>query len=101
MSCGRTSVSVLRQHQHYGEVSADSLASISHYLRGLDFPARKQDLMRHARNNGADSAVMEVIEAMPDADYENTADVMKGYGEADNPPRGDGIGSLSGLRSPP
>ena len=26
--------------------------------------------MRQARNNGADRAVLKVIEAMPDADYE-------------------------------
>ena len=44
--------------------------------------------MRQARNNGADRAVLEVIEAMPDADYESMADVMKGYGEADNAPEG-------------
>jgi Protein of unknown function (DUF2795) len=51
----------------------------------IDFPARKEDLMRQAKNNGADAAaVMEDIEAMPEADYENMADVMKGCGEADD-----------------
>jgi hypothetical protein len=42
--------------------------------------------MRQATNNGADPSVMEVIEAMPDDNYETMADVMKGYGEADNAP---------------
>ena len=42
--------------------------------------------MRQARENGADRAVLEVIEAMPDEDYESMADVMKGYGEADDAP---------------
>ena len=65
-----------------------SPANVSHHLKGIDFPATKQDLMRQARNNGADRAVLEVIEAMPDADYESMADVMKGYGEADNAPEG-------------
>jgi hypothetical protein len=65
-----------------------SPANVSHHLRGIGFPARKQDLMRQARDNGADRAVMEVIEAMPDADYQDMADVMKGYGEADNAPEG-------------
>ncbi len=69
-------------------LSGHSPANVSHHLKGLDFPARKQDLMRQARNNGADRAVMEVIEAMPDADYQDMADVMKGYGEADNAPEG-------------
>jgi hypothetical protein len=65
-----------------------SPANVSHHLTGIGFPARKQDLMRQARNNGAERAVMEVIEAMPDADYQDMADVMKGYGEADNAPEG-------------
>ncbi|HZZ62849.1 MAG TPA: DUF2795 domain-containing protein [Roseiarcus sp.] len=63
-----------------------SPANVSHHLRGLNFPAHKQDLMRQATNNGADPSVMEVIEAMPDDNYETMADVMKGYGEADNAP---------------
>jgi hypothetical protein len=65
-----------------------SPANVSHHLKGLDFPARKQDLMRQARENGADRAVLEVIEAMPEGEYESMADVMKGYGEADNAPQG-------------
>jgi len=66
-----------------------SPANVSHNLKGVEFPARKQDLMRQARENGAEPAVLEVIEAMPDMDFETMADVMKAYGEADNaPPQG-------------
>lgn len=43
--------------------------------------------MRQARKNGAEPAVLEVIEAMPDMDFETMADVMKAYGEADNAPQ--------------
>jgi len=53
----------------------------------VEFPARKQDLMRQARENGAEPAVLEVIEAMPEGEYASMADVMKGYGEADEAPQ--------------
>lgn len=65
-----------------------SPANVSHHLKGIDFPANKQDLMRQVRENGADRAVIEVIEAMPDGEYQSMADVMKGYGEADDAPQG-------------
>ena len=42
--------------------------------------------MRQARENGAEPAVLEVIEAMPEGEYASMADVMKGYGEADDAP---------------
>lgn len=43
--------------------------------------------MRQARDNGADNDVLEVIEAMPEAEFESMADVMKAYGDADHPER--------------
>ena len=62
-----------------------SPANVSHFLKGIDFPAKKQDLMQQAKGNGAEPAVIEVIEAMPDEEFETMADVMKAYGEADHP----------------
>jgi hypothetical protein len=63
-----------------------SPANVSHFLKGIDFPANKDDLTRQAKRNGAEPAVLEVIEAMPDDDtFEDMADVMKAYGEADHP----------------
>lgn len=56
---------------------------MTHHLKGVDFPAHKQDLMRQAKHNRADDDVLEVIQSMPDVDFENMADVMKAYGEAD------------------
>ncbi len=42
----------------------------------------KQDLVAHARGAGAEAAVMDVLEAMPDREYGTMADVMEGFGEA-------------------
>ncbi len=62
-------------------VGGHSPANITHHLKGIDFPARRQDLERHAKKNGAGDDVLELIRAMPDQEYKNMADVMKGYGQ--------------------
>lgn len=63
-------------------VGGESPANVATYLKGIDYPANKQDLLRHARQNGAEQDVVDVLERMPEQQYLNMADVMKGYGEA-------------------
>ncbi|MFL5252543.1 MAG: DUF2795 domain-containing protein [Rhodopila sp.] len=58
-----------------------SPANITHYLKGMDFPASKQDLEKRAKDNGAEKEVLETIHGMPDGKFENMADVMKAYGK--------------------
>jgi hypothetical protein len=60
-----------------------SPANISHYLKGIDFPARKPDLVRHAKANGAEQAVLDVLENLPENEYQNMADVMSAVGEVE------------------
>ncbi|GAB3474288.1 DUF2795 domain-containing protein [Azotobacter salinestris] len=57
-----------------------SPSNISHHLKGIDFPAQKNDLLKQAEQNGADEEVLDTLKRMPDERYENMADVMKGYG---------------------
>lgn len=54
--------------------------NVTHHLKGIDFPAGKQDLVQRAKDNGAPPEVMDKIEAMPDQSYGSMADVMKGFG---------------------
>lgn len=61
--------------------SGQSPAHVTHYLRGIDFPVNKQDLVKHAKGQQADKEVIDVLEQMPDAQYANMADVMKGVGQ--------------------
>jgi hypothetical protein len=53
---------------------------LAHALKGVQFPARKDDLVRQAQQNGADQAVMDTIQALPDDEYHTMADVMKAFG---------------------
>lgn len=60
-----------------------SPANITHYLKGVDFPASKADLEKCAEQNNAEADVMEVIRALPDEQYESMADVTKGVGQVE------------------
>lgn len=58
-----------------------SPANIAHHLSGIDFPASKQDLVKHAKEQSADQEVLDVLNQMPDQKYGSMADVMKGVGK--------------------
>jgi hypothetical protein len=40
------------------------------FLGGVDYPATKEDLVQHARSNGADDDVLRKLESMPDRNYD-------------------------------
>ncbi|MCW2237129.1 DUF2795 domain-containing protein [Azospirillum canadense] len=56
--------------------------NVTHVLKGIDFPASKQDLVKHAQSHKADDEVLDTLKKMPDQEYGTMADVMKGYGQA-------------------
>lgn len=60
-----------------------SPSNIAKYLKGIDFPAGKEDLVDHAMEQDADEEVIEILNQMPDRDYKSMADVMKGVGEVE------------------
>lgn len=51
------------------------------HLKGMNYPASKQDLIQHAQKHGADDNAMSVFEQIPDEDYETPADVSKAIGD--------------------
>lgn len=63
-------------------VGGHSPANVAHFLKGIDFPAKKGDLVKHAKTQNADKEVLDVLNHMPEREYKNMADVMKGFGEA-------------------
>lgn len=66
-----------------GRGSGHSPANVAKQLAGIDFPAGKEDLIRHAQKGGTDADAMEVLKQMPDRRYESMADVMKGVGSVE------------------
>ena len=55
-------------------------ATIQQYLRDIDFPVEKQDLIQHAREKNAPDEVVSVLEKVPDGQYSNPADVSDAVG---------------------
>ena len=50
-------------------------------LKGIDYPASKQDLIDHAKQHGADKEVQSLLNEIPDQDYETPAEVSKALGQ--------------------
>ena len=63
-------------------VGGRSPTNITKHLRGVDFPANLQDLIQKARDNNADDEVIQVLEQMPDQEFQSMADVMAGFGQS-------------------
>lgn len=54
---------------------------IQKYLSGVDYPASKDDLVKYARNQGADENVQETLRQIPDQQYQTPADVSQAIGK--------------------
>ncbi|HJV64423.1 MAG TPA: DUF2795 domain-containing protein [Geomonas sp.] len=56
-----------------------SPANLTKNLKGIDFPADKQDILKHAHQLHAEKVVIDEIQKMPDREYNSMADVMKNF----------------------
>ncbi|MBW4581041.1 MAG: DUF2795 domain-containing protein [Tildeniella nuda ZEHNDER 1965/U140] len=50
------------------------------YLKGVDYPANKQDLLDRARQESADENILSTLEQLSDEEFETPADVSKAVG---------------------
>ena len=55
----------------------DSDRFIANYLRGLSFPASKQELLRYARASNAGANVLHMIEGLADRTYSDASEVLQ------------------------
>ena len=62
-------------------MAGDSPANVQKYLKGVDYPAKKRELVEQARKNAAPDEVMQMIQRFPDQEFKGPQDVMKAYGE--------------------
>ncbi|MEG3437547.1 DUF2795 domain-containing protein [Pannus brasiliensis CCIBt3594] len=53
---------------------------VQKHLRGLDYPANKEAILQHAREQGADGELMSLLERLPDRDYERPTDISHEIG---------------------
>ncbi len=50
------------------------------HLKGMDYPASKQELIEHAKKQGADEDALSALEELPEQEYEAPTDVNKALG---------------------
>ena len=56
---------------------------IEKFLKGIDYPAKKADLIKRAEQNGADEQVRATLQQLPDQQFDSPADVSKVVGAID------------------
>lgn len=59
-----------------------SSAELQKYLKDIDYPVDKTQLMDHAKQHGANEDVMSLLERMPTQEYKSPVDVNKAMSEA-------------------
>lgn len=51
------------------------------HLKGVDYPASKEDLIKNAEQQGADDNALFMLKQLPDRQYEKPTDVNHEIGE--------------------
>jgi hypothetical protein len=54
------------------------------HLKGVNYPVTKEDLVKHAKDSGADKELCAHLEKMPGDRFETPADVSKAIGAAND-----------------
>jgi 5,10-methylene-tetrahydrofolate dehydrogenase/methenyl tetrahydrofolate cyclohydrolase len=55
---------------------------IQKHLKGVDYPATKQQLIEHAKQQKADEDVLSILEQLPDdQEFSNPTDLNKAIGD--------------------
>jgi hypothetical protein len=60
-----------------GNPEKASPAAIERYLKGINFPADKEDLVKHAQENQAPEDVLHVLNQFEEKEYHSVIDVSK------------------------
>ncbi|HEY9671602.1 MAG TPA: DUF2795 domain-containing protein [Waterburya sp.] len=53
---------------------------IQKHLKGVDYPASKEELIEHAQQQDADEDILSILEQLPDQEFETPAEVSKAIG---------------------
>jgi len=47
----------------------------------MHYPAKKDELVKHAKTKGADDKIMQTLEQLPEESFQTPADVSKAIGQ--------------------
>jgi hypothetical protein len=51
------------------------------FLGGVDYPAKKDQLIKHARDHGADKKVLDTLKSLPMNDFNSPNDISEAFGK--------------------
>lgn len=51
--------------------------AVYNYLNGMNYPARKPELIEHAKINGAAQDVIKALETLPDKEYKSQDELIR------------------------
>lgn len=54
---------------------------VEKYLAGIDYPVKKDQLVRHAQGRGAPDNVCSILDKLPSREYRSPTDVSEGVGQ--------------------
>ena len=60
---------------------AVTAADVERAIRGIDFPADRNDLIQQAQNNKANSNVIDILKNLPGNQFNSPIDVRKAFGK--------------------
>ncbi len=66
------------QTQQSGRVNP---IQVQKFLKGVDYPCRKQDLLNQAKAEGADENVLQTLQQMPGERFNSPNDVAQAIGK--------------------
>jgi DNA topoisomerase VI subunit B len=64
-------------------MAAVSPKEVEKHLKGVDYPAKKTDLIKKARQEGANEQIIEALQQMPGEVFNKPTDVTKAIGQED------------------
>jgi hypothetical protein len=71
-NCGYRVVQARTQEDEMATLSPIDLQKA---LKGMDYPAKKEDIVRKAEDNGADGEIVDALRQIPDREYEGPSGV--------------------------
>lgn len=54
---------------------------VQKFLSGMDYPAAKDQIVSHAKSEGADSNVLSLLNKLPNEKYQTPADISQAIGD--------------------
>lgn len=61
--------------QNTADAAKAAAKTIEKYMHGISYPANKDEIIAHARQNHAPSEIMQMLNQVSDRDYHNSAEI--------------------------